>query len=644
MKKRLISLLLTTALILTLIAGAFSVAGSAGVVGDVDGDGELSIFDATAIQRHLAGISTLDADAVKRGMVDGDDELSIFDATAIQRKLAGIIKSFPVEEATQAPTDPDVTEAPTQAHTEEPTQAPTDAPAGFKTIYVGVINYITNEVGIDNFYVHYWGGKTASDKLLNRDGGKIEYKHIGYWQGGQQQTFIMFFADIPADSTGFKVHYNYERWFGEDGDATVYNKAWVFNYDGDKAVYTTVGEVVNPTQPETQAPTQAPTQGPTQPSDDPGEVTKVKNNITVYFSDNKYWGTVNAYVYNYATNAAMTDWPGAKMTYVKTNNEGEKVFSVTVDVSKYDRIIFNNGADQTTDTPVTKASSGYFINSGKDYTGKYLAGVYPYGQDGEGKVTTVTMDYPDGYKKKVYIWTPEGYDAADKTKKYHVLYMCDGQNLFGQAATLSGYEWECDESVLSMMGNGGDGVIVVGVEAGATQRDHELTPDLGPLAPGVNSYGNYSNGGGKVYNDFMIQQVLPYVEANYNVSGVRGIAGSSSGGIEAFYIGMENLDKFSYIGALSPAFILYQKGTWDDYLKTKSFSGDMPRIYFFCGNSEQDLLEQTLYTNAVAMEGWLKALGYPADKMVTVKDADAIHSEGFWALYFPEMLSFGLDL
>ena len=497
MTKRVISFIAVVALLLSAVFSA-AVISSAAAVGDVDGDGELSILDATAIQRHLADIDKLSPEAVERAKVTGEKELSILDATAIQRKLAGLIASFPIE---QNATEPKPTEAPTVA----PTTAPTE-------------------------------------------------------------------------------------------------------------------------------------------HDD--EVTKVKDNITVYFSNNKNWSTVNAYIYNNATGTPMTAWPGKAMTFVKTNDMGEKVYSATVDVTKYDRIIFNNGTDQTTDTPVTKASSGYFLNSKKSvaYGNKFLAGVYPYGQDGEGKIDTVTMDYPDGYKKKIYIWTPEGYDPADKSKKYSVVYMCDGQNLFGQATTLSGYEWECDETVLSLMQNGGDGVIVVGVEAGSTQRDHELTPNLGATAPGVNTYGSYSNGGGKVFSDFVVDKVIPYVESHYKTNSIRGIVGSSSGGIEAFYIGMENMDKFRYIGALSPAFILYEKATWDRYLKTKDFTGDVPRIYFFCGNSSQDQLEQALYTNAVAMEGWLKAMGYPADKMVTVKDSDATHSEGFWALYFPEALAFGLDL
>lgn len=396
-----------------------------------------------------------------------------------------------------------------------------------------------------------------------------------------------------------------------------------------------------PTQAPTVKPTEAPTQAPTEQSD---EVTKVKDNITIYFSNNKNWSTVNAYIYNNATGTPLRAWPGTRMTNYVTNDYGERVYSMTVDVSKYDRIIFNNGSTQTTDTPLTKASSGYFIIG--ESNGKLLAGLYPYGQDGEGRIETATFNYPDGYKKNIYIWLPEGYNANDKSKRYSVLYMCDGQNLFGQATTLSGYEWECDETVLSMMQNGGDGVIVVGIACGNTdaRRNHELTPNLGTLSSLGSGDPSYKNGGGKVFSDFVVDTVIPYVEQNYNTNSIRGIAGSSSGGIEAFYIGMENMDKFRYIGALSPAFILYDKAVWDTYLNTKDFSGDVPRIWFFCGNSQSDMLEQALYTNAVAMEGWMKNHGYPAAKMTTVTDSDATHSEAFWALYFPEMLSWGLDI
>ena len=65
--------------------------------GDVDGDGEVAILDATDIQRELAGLKYLSNNAKNRGMVTGTGELSILDATAIQRWLAGLIERFDVE-------------------------------------------------------------------------------------------------------------------------------------------------------------------------------------------------------------------------------------------------------------------------------------------------------------------------------------------------------------------------------------------------------------------------------------------------------------------------------------------------------------------------------------------------------------------
>ena len=57
------------------------------ILGDADGDGEVTIFDATTVQRHLAELptSSFNEDAAD---ADEDGEVSIFDATSIQRHLA----------------------------------------------------------------------------------------------------------------------------------------------------------------------------------------------------------------------------------------------------------------------------------------------------------------------------------------------------------------------------------------------------------------------------------------------------------------------------------------------------------------------------------------------------------------------------
>ncbi len=370
-------------------------------------------------------------------------------------------------------------------------------------------------------------------------------------------------------------------------------------------------------------------------------INKISEKTIIYFSNNRNWKTVYAYVYNYSSGEPAYAWPGVAMTNGTVNDYGETVYSLDVDCSLYDRIIFSNGTAQTTDTPLTVANSGYFILTTDN--GKFVAAVYPYGQNSSGTIKQVDLEYSAGYNKRITIWTPVGYDANDKSKKYSVLYMTDGQNIFGNDENCAKYEWEVDETVLSYMQNGGDGIIVVGIDNANSKRDSELTPDIGDVVPSYNS-GGFKNGTGETYSDFVVEKVIPYVDANYNTNSIRGIAGSSSGGIESFYIGMEHMDKFDYIGALSPAFLLYDKATWSTYLSKFDFSDSskLPRIYFFNGNSPKDALEQELYPNAVAMQGWMEEKGYPTELLKTVVDNDARHNEMYWVLYLPEALAHGL--
>lgn len=61
-------------------------------MGDIDRDGEVSVFDVTLLQRYLAGMEKTDDSAYTELLsdVDGDGVSGIFDATRIQRYLAGM--------------------------------------------------------------------------------------------------------------------------------------------------------------------------------------------------------------------------------------------------------------------------------------------------------------------------------------------------------------------------------------------------------------------------------------------------------------------------------------------------------------------------------------------------------------------------
>lgn len=67
-----------------------------GIMGDVNGDDEVNIKDATEIQKYAASLSVLTEDALISGDVTQDSEVNIKDATAIQKHIAGIETGYPI--------------------------------------------------------------------------------------------------------------------------------------------------------------------------------------------------------------------------------------------------------------------------------------------------------------------------------------------------------------------------------------------------------------------------------------------------------------------------------------------------------------------------------------------------------------------
>ena len=117
--------LLLTALMLLPSAAASAADGTdsdAILLADADGDGAITILDATRIQRYLAGLCELTDDQLRAADADEDGDVTILDATVIQRWLAAYETNHPIGEPIT-----DNSETPTEAPTEEPTEAPTEA-------------------------------------------------------------------------------------------------------------------------------------------------------------------------------------------------------------------------------------------------------------------------------------------------------------------------------------------------------------------------------------------------------------------------------------------------------------------------------------------------------------------------------------
>lgn len=108
------------------------------LLGDADGDVNVSILDVTVIKRHIALLDLgEEPETLMLGDVDGSGALEITDATLLQRWLSGLTVAFPIGEDMMTPTatepDPQETVSPTEAptapeETAAQTEAPTDPP------------------------------------------------------------------------------------------------------------------------------------------------------------------------------------------------------------------------------------------------------------------------------------------------------------------------------------------------------------------------------------------------------------------------------------------------------------------------------------------------------------------------------------
>ncbi|MDQ6763206.1 MAG: alpha/beta hydrolase-fold protein, partial [Bacteroidota bacterium] len=131
-----------------------------------------------------------------------------------------------------------------------------------------------------------------------------------------------------------------------------------------------------------------------------------------------------------------------------------------------------------------------------------------------------------GRSRRIWLYLPPGYFTSNK--KYPVLYMHDGQNLFDEATSYAG-EWGVDDFLDSMFSSGKKEVIVVGIDNGLQKRMNEYNPY---------SYGKFGTGEGDQYVDFLVKDLKPYIDKHYRTLANKKntyIAGSSMGGLISLY-------------------------------------------------------------------------------------------------------------
>lgn len=219
--------------------------------------------------------------------------------------------------------------------------------------------------------------------------------------------------------------------------------------------------------------------------------------------------------------------------------------------------------------------------------------------------------------RRVTVYLPPGY-AKDEKKRYPVLYMQDGQNLFDEATSFSG-EWGVDEHLDTQTFKE---CIVVAIDHGNAKRLTEYNP-----------YNNerFGEGEGKAYVTFLAKTLKPFIDKKFRTSKSREktfVAGSSMGGLISLYAIMAYPKVFGAAGVFSPAFHVAGEQLLKD-IEKKEIKQDI-RLFFYAGKLESDNLVNEVTKVAD------KLRTHDNIRISTLITDYGKHTEADWRKAFPE--------
>lgn len=226
--------------------------------------------------------------------------------------------------------------------------------------------------------------------------------------------------------------------------------------------------------------------------------------------------------------------------------------------------------------------------------------------------------------RDLLVHLPASYAASDR--RYPVLYMHDGQNLFDWATSYAG-EWMVDQT-LADAGRDGLEVIVVGIPNMGVRRCNEYSPFADP---------RHGDGCGDHYLRFLTDTVKPLVDRDFRTYPDRAqtaIFGSSMGGLSSLYALFRHPDVFGAAGAMSPS-LWYGGRAIFPFLEAAPFVPG--RIYVDVGTAEGAYT----VTDVQRLCGVLALKGYRLGQdLLYVEEEGATHSEVAWARRLPKALRF----